>query len=266
MFPSLRSKHDRVIGYCVHKYDHYCWFLSTAIGDLNHRAFLCYLATQLTLILMVLGSLFQRVLPCLHPHQPHPLPSTPASMCHPMTPLDALLISTCAASALVAAGFFGQKLVLHTYLAATNQTTLELLRGADLMYMRGYYLSHHGPRKSARVTGPALLQLLWRHLILCQPPPMPFSQGLRSNLKVFFLAPKPYDYSFVIPFKDLVEYRPSEALPSIASDRFTADFIPAGQADPETGGALALLLPDSEDDSSQLLPKLSAVAASKWPR
>jgi hypothetical protein len=30
---SLRSRHCRRLGRCVHKYDHYCWWLSTVIGE-----------------------------------------------------------------------------------------------------------------------------------------------------------------------------------------------------------------------------------------
>ncbi len=208
---------------------------------------------------MVLVALWHRVLPCLQPHRPHPLlaTSTPTSHCHPATPLAALLISAFLALGVIAAGFLGQALVLHTYLAATNQTTLELQKGASLMYMRPYYLTHQGPHETG-VTGAALLMLLWRHFIQRQPPPMPFNQGLPANLKLFFLAPKPYNYTYAVPYKELVEYRQSAALPRVPSHRFTGEFVPAGQDDPEAGGGLAVLLPDSEDDLSQLLPRLSA--------
>jgi hypothetical protein len=47
--PSLRSRHDRWTGQCVHKLDHYCWFLSTSIGDANHRPFWALLLVETTL-------------------------------------------------------------------------------------------------------------------------------------------------------------------------------------------------------------------------
>ena len=44
--PTTRSKHSKVSGQCVHKFDHSCWLLSTDIGDRNHGIFWVYLVLQ----------------------------------------------------------------------------------------------------------------------------------------------------------------------------------------------------------------------------
>ena len=44
--PTNRTKHSKVSGQCVHKFDHSCWLLSTDIGDRNHGAFWAYLVLQ----------------------------------------------------------------------------------------------------------------------------------------------------------------------------------------------------------------------------
>lgn len=44
--PTNRSKHSKVTGQCVHKFDHSCWMLSTDIGDRNHGIFWMFLFLQ----------------------------------------------------------------------------------------------------------------------------------------------------------------------------------------------------------------------------
>lgn len=53
----LRSKHDRMTGRCVGKFDHYCIWMNMPIGYKNHRSFMlfCYIHIICQLLLILSG-------------------------------------------------------------------------------------------------------------------------------------------------------------------------------------------------------------------
>lgn len=46
-----RSKHDRSLGKCVAKFDHYCIWLHNAVGERNYRWFMLFLASHTMMLL-----------------------------------------------------------------------------------------------------------------------------------------------------------------------------------------------------------------------
>ncbi|KAG2442574.1 hypothetical protein HXX76_002659 [Chlamydomonas incerta] len=211
--PSTRCHHDKHTGQCVHKHDHHCWFLSASIGDCNHARFYVLLVVEVVLLVWMEVHVLQMWERCmLRPHLPRLLDAWQG---RPQAPLQPQLPCPGApgplgVGVLLALGVFGAAfgalllplLLLHTYLAATGQTTLELLKGHRLPYlMRSYaVLQPHqlvAGRPPSMLDGAgksvSLLAVARQHL-RGTPPPRPFDEGVRRNLYVFFLAPKPYPY------------------------------------------------------------------------
>ena len=87
--------------------------------------------------------------------------------------------------------------MLHGYLAATGQTTYEILKGSRVPYLKPYRQSYAGlDQVDAQQNG---LAYLLKAVLSRDPPPRPFSLGVVENLNVFFFAPKPYPYTLQRP-------------------------------------------------------------------
>jgi hypothetical protein len=114
------------------------------------------------------------------------------AFCWDLHPQQSWLLLVLAAGLIPLFNIFAGLTLLHSYLAATGQTTFELAKGAQVPYLRPYYERYTGPRSfEARPKGlAALIREVWRG----NPPPNPFSQGVVENLGIFFFASKPYPY------------------------------------------------------------------------
>ncbi|KAJ6236818.1 palmitoyltransferase [Anaeramoeba flamelloides] len=53
-----RSKHCRMLNKCIPKYDHYCGWLMNTIGERNHRIFVLFLVSNLTICLYVCYTMY----------------------------------------------------------------------------------------------------------------------------------------------------------------------------------------------------------------
>ncbi|PNW85352.1 hypothetical protein CHLRE_03g182400v5 [Chlamydomonas reinhardtii] len=212
--PSARCHHDKHTGSCVHKHDHHCWFLSASIGDRNHARFYLLLVVEAVLLLWMEFHVVQLWARC-YLLRPPLMRLVGAWQGRPQAPLLAQLPcpgvqGTLGLGMACALGIFGAVwlalvvylLLLHSYLAATGQTTLELLKGHRLPYlMRSYAALQPHQLVAGRPPsmldgagkGVSLLAIARQHL-RGTPPPRPFDEGLMRNLYVFFLAPKPYPY------------------------------------------------------------------------
>ena len=110
-----------------------------------------------------------------------------------MQPLRSWLLLLLALALIPFFNMFAGLTLLHGYLAATGQTTYEMLKGGRVSYMRPFYGSNSGAEHHD--APPNGLAYLIRAILSKEPPPRPFSQGLAENLNVFFFAPKPYPYT-----------------------------------------------------------------------
>ena len=110
-----------------------------------------------------------------------------------MQPLRSWLLLLTALALVPFFNMFAGLTLLHGYLAATGQTTYEILKGSRVPYMRPFYGSSAGLEQPD--APPNGLAYLLQAIISKEPPPRPFSQGVAENLNVFFFAPKPYPYT-----------------------------------------------------------------------
>lgn len=196
--PSLRSRHDFKTGQCVHKFDHYCWFLGCTVGDLNHLRFWSLMLAQSFLILWAILLAGSSISHCQ-------LAGTTSALasCWEIQPIStaALLVLLCLLLPCLSltAGLF----VFHTYLAMTNQTTYEVLKGSKIHYLEPFYAHYDGPKQQALV-GKGLHQFLSREAWGVGVP-RPFSSksgplnGVGENLNTFFFGQKPYPYKYQQP-------------------------------------------------------------------
>lgn len=187
--PSNRSHHSKNTGQCVHKFDHFCWLLSTDVGDANHRAFLVYLALEVGLLLWCTRAALVAALPCFA----HPASALCAS--HGLVRHVTLLAA--AASMTGSNVFFGYLLLLHTYLAASGQTTYEVIRGAGIPALAPYYAELGGgaASNSKGYKLPNRLLRLFADEATGRGPVKPYSRGVPGNLYSFMLTSQPRQYT-----------------------------------------------------------------------
>lgn len=114
-----------------------------------------------------------------------------------MQPLRSWLLLLSALALVPFFNMFAGLTLLHGYLAATGQTTYEMLKGGRVLYMKPYYQSYSVTEQPD--APPNGLAYLVRAILSKAPPPRPFSQGVAENLNVFFFAPKPYPYALQTP-------------------------------------------------------------------
>ncbi|GLI69049.1 hypothetical protein VaNZ11_013591 [Volvox africanus] len=212
--PSLRSHHDKRTGQCVHKYDHHCWFLSATIGDLNHARFVWLLFVEVALLTWLQCWLMPLALSCgmmqsrwlsAGRRAQTGSPPSPLTSCPRVPSWDRMVVLWL----LLAFGAVVLVLVMHLalihgYLVATNQATLELLKGPRLPYLSRAYASLPPSRPGGGCkTGMtsdshgevSLTQIVRQHWQGVTPP-RPFDEGLLRNLRIFFLEPKPHPYRY----------------------------------------------------------------------
>ncbi|KAG2499908.1 hypothetical protein HYH03_002196 [Edaphochlamys debaryana] len=229
--PSLRSHHDKHTGQCVAKHDHHCWYLGTSIGEKNHARFLSLLGLQLGLLVWMASRLLPLLLSCpLLWEEAETFSARAVGVWTVLRAPCAGCSSGGAEGADAAAWVWGctalgwgypyailsmcvvclalwvpvsYLAVLHTYLAATNQTTLELLKGPRLNYLARAYaglspaqLLHGRPPRVIDSQGNVSLLAIARAHLSGRLPPRPFDEGVWRNLRVFFLEPKPYKYRY----------------------------------------------------------------------
>ncbi|KAK9843488.1 hypothetical protein WJX81_005616 [Elliptochloris bilobata] len=194
--PPLRHRHDHNTGQCVAGFDHFCPLLATAIGDLNHARFWWYCVLES--VLAGWGALlaWPACRACLFPAS-----AAAADWCraHPWRTAAQFAVL---AALLAALSAFKGLVVMHSYLAASNQTTYELCRGAKVPYLEPYYTGYSPP--GVKLRGRPLLCLAAR-VLRGQGPPAPFSRGLAFNLWVFFLARKPFAHVPAPPTSHLAQ-------------------------------------------------------------
>eukprot|EP00884_Botryococcus_braunii_P020266 jgi/Botrbrau1/6923/Bobra.0215s0003.3 len=119
----LRKRHCHNTGQCVVKFDHFCPLLATAIGSQNAVRFLIFCAIQTFLVTWGVIVAIHALLPAL----PLWLPSARAQWRE--RPFENGLLAVTLVGLLMLLNAFLGLLCLHLYLASTNQTTYELLKG-----------------------------------------------------------------------------------------------------------------------------------------
>ena len=148
---NYRSKHCKICGECVARFDHHCYFIGGCVGELNHRKFL----------LMLVSMQIQYFLVCQYLWSGMEVNAEDYADNHPDDPrtytkeYGAFFMS--AVVAFVASGLVALLLGYHAYLCATNETTWENISGSKIDYMSVYPSGYK-----------------------------PFNQGLWRNLKTFF--------------------------------------------------------------------------------
>lgn len=119
-FPPMRAILCKAKGQYVAKFDHFCAFLNTPIGEKNHFRFWWFLFSETCLILhssIVIKSSFRWF---SGPHGSDILPAVFFTIF-----LDVLLL------------MIGGLWVFHTFLALTSSTTFEFMRGDEIDYLEG---------------------------------------------------------------------------------------------------------------------------------
>ena len=182
--PSVRCKHSKLSGQCVHKFDHSCWFLSTDIGDRTHGAFAIYMAAQTGWILWALFQLWPVGTACMTVRRQTLCDSTAA-----WQRTGAAIAFMWCSSALLPIAYL---LVLHVYLLLTNQTTLEVLKGPRLGYMMQHFGGAQQQQKGYRLPV-GFARLCWDEM-RGRGPPKPFSKGLFGNATALWAESCPRQY------------------------------------------------------------------------
>eukprot|EP00892_Ulva_mutabilis_P007745 jgi/Ulvmu1/5342/UM022_0136.1 len=183
-FPTARSKHSKGSGQCVHKFDHFCWWLSTDIGDRNHGLFWVYMMMQFGLNVWAGHLLLSEMHWCVAAG------GVATYHCHLQAALHWGLVVVCLGVIIVTGLLFGYLAILHTYLLLTGQTMFEILRGSKVSYLAPYYRG----RSRGQYRLPQEMLLLFYDDLMGRGPPRPFSQGMVDNvrLQLFSAWPRPY--------------------------------------------------------------------------
>jgi hypothetical protein len=104
--------------------------------------------------------------------------------------VDAMLAATLLGICVISIVPFGYLAALHTYLMLTNQTTYEILKGAQVPYLAAFY---RGRERSRYRLPDDLFVLMWDELRQ-KGPPKPFSQGAVQNVVEQLWRPWPRPY------------------------------------------------------------------------
>jgi DHHC palmitoyltransferase len=172
-------------GVCVHKFDHSCWLLSSDIGDKNHREFITYIFLECFLVCWAISACLQVAI-CM--------PSTAMRLGCSQTMAARAAMLIMALAGMTSLCFFGYLLILHVYLALTNQTTYEVIRGSRVPYLSQFYSES---QQQAYPLPHSLLKLLWDD-IRGVGPPKPFSRGIAANMVLFWLNAWPRTHATVM--------------------------------------------------------------------
>lgn len=176
----LRSRHCFISGRCVAAFDHYCDLLATPVGVRNHRRFWVYLLVQSFVTLWGMIIAWFAVGGCLAPS----VIRDPHSHCWSEQPGRSTVLLMTAMLLTALTSLFGSLWLLHTYFVSTAQTTYEILKGANVSYLSGYYAAYTGPH-SRQLPYSKIWPEIVRRLAVGNPPPAPFSEGFVRNWEVF---------------------------------------------------------------------------------
>lgn len=188
--PPLRSRHCFITGQCVVKYDHLCDLLSTPIGELNHLRFWVFLLMQTWTVLWGVIVAANAVGGCLWPSV-----ARLEGHCWMLSPFRTIALLVILLALLALFSLFGSLWLLHIYFVCTAQTTYEVLKGIGVPYLSLFYATYNGPH-SRQLRYSTVWPEIVRRLMIGNPPPAPFSEGLAKNLETFFFAPKPHVYKY----------------------------------------------------------------------
>jgi hypothetical protein len=173
--PSIRSRHSKMTGQCVHKFDHSCFFLSTDIGDRTHGLFMLYMVFQMGWILWGLAHVVPVAVGCV-------ASGTTSSHCKKWSQVERVMTYLSVPWLALLSIPFGYLFLLQLYLLLTNQTTIEVIKGSRLRYMAQFYdecdtKSYDLPHDAGR--------LFWDE-IQGRGPPKPFSRGVLGNIALLW--------------------------------------------------------------------------------
>jgi len=197
-----RSKHDDLMGGCVARYDHYCIWLNSAVGERNYRWFVLYLASHTLMLLygaVACASIFatsvvqDRMLErsFVNTRTGEEIPSTHWIVFQFLMARDPELMMIqilCAVMGVVLVGFTGY----HLALAANNITTSETFKwsslpskGARMRRLREYLA--HRAAASGQARERASRDAAATHPSAPVPAKYPYDRGVLANLaEVFF--------------------------------------------------------------------------------